>query len=291
MKLLLLRRLVALLERVHPAWTGPLAERLFITPPRHAPSRREREAMGGFAPLSIPFPGGDLRAYSRGEGPLVLLLHGWGGRGGQLRAFASALADAGFRAVAVDAPAHGGSPGRQASIPHFAAALLAAEAHLGPVHGVIGHSLGGISTLEALGKGLGARRAVLVAAPAHPRRFYRQLLGHLGVAEARWPELEAAFERRIGRPWEAVEAPALARLAPIPTLVIHDREDREVPLAEAEDTAASHPEVQLLPTTGLGHRRILKDRDVVHAAVRFLGGEPCGPEKLEAELAFPDLRT
>ncbi len=290
MRLLLLRRLTAFLERVHPAWTGPLAETLFITPPRHRPSARERAYLQGFAPLDLPFPGGALRAYTRGEGPLVLLLHGWGGRAGQMRAFASALADAGFRAVALDAPAHGASPGRRASIPHFAAALQAAEAHLGPVHAVIGHSLGGISTLAALADGLRARRAVVVAAPAHPRRFYRQLLAHLGVVEARWPALEAAFEARVGRAWDEVEAPALAARLELPLLLIHDREDREVPLAEAEATAASHPEARLLVTTGLGHRRILKDAEVVRAAVRFLGGEPCGAEKLESELAFPDLR-
>ena len=291
MRLLLLRHLVALLERVHPEWTGPLAEALFITPPRHAPPTREREYLRGFAPLKIPFPGGDLQAYRRGEGPRVLLLHGWGGRAGQMRAFATALADAGFCTVALDAPAHGGSPGRRASIPSFAAALHAAEAHLGPIHGVIGHSLGGISTLAALADGLSARRAVVIAAPAHPRRYYRLLLGHLGVAEARWSELESAFERRVGRRWDEVEGPALARRAGRPLLVIHDQEDREVPLTEAEATAAASSEAQLLATAGLGHRRILKDPGVVRAAVRFMGGEPCGPETLEAELAYPDLRA
>ena len=291
MKLQLLRRLVALLERVHPAWTGALAETLFITPPRHAPSAREREGLRSFASLKIPFPGGELQAHRRGEGPLVLLIHGWGGRGGQMRTFATALAEAGFCAVTLDAPAHGGSPGRRASIPQFAAALKAAEAHLGPVHGVIGHSLGGISTLAALADGLSARRAVVVAAPARPRRFYRQLLAHLGVSEPRCRELEAAFERRIGRRWEDVEAPALVRDLDVPILLIHDQEDREVPLEEAEATLAAARAGRLLATWGLGHRRILKDPGVVHAAVRFLGGEPCGPEQLEAELACPDLRA
>ena len=286
----LLRRTVAFLERVHPPATGRLAQALFITPPRHRPTARERESLRHMTPLHIPYRGGSLQAHGRGKGPLVLLIHGWGGRGGQLRAFAAALADADFCAVVIDAPAHGGSPGWQASIPQFAEALKAAEAHLGPIHGIVGHSLGGISTLAALADGLDARRAVVVAAPAHPRRFYRQLLERLGVDSTRWPELEAAFERRVGRAWEEVEGPALARRLTTPLLVIHDDQDREVPMEEAIDTASAHPGAQLLPTTGLGHRRILKDAAVIREVVRFMGGEPCGPSRLERELAFPDLR-
>ncbi|HJW34863.1 MAG TPA: alpha/beta fold hydrolase [Holophagaceae bacterium] len=286
----LLRRTVAFLERVHPPATGRLAQTLFITPPRHTPSARERESLRHMTPLRIPYRGGTLLAHSRGKGPLVLLLHGWGGRGGQMRAFAAGLADADFRAVVLDAPAHGGSPGWQAGIPQFAEALKAAEAHLGPIHGVVGHSLGGISTLVALAEGLEARRAVVVAAPAHPRRFYRQLLERLGVEDRRWPELEAAFERHVGRSFEEVEGPALARRLTTPLLVVHDDQDREVPMEEAVDTASAHPGAQLLPTTGLGHRRILKDPAVIREVVRFMGGEPCGPSRLERELACPDLR-
>lgn len=285
----LLRRTVAFLERVHPPATSRLAQALFLTPPRHRRTVREREHLRHSTPLAIPFRGGFLQAHARGEGPVVLLIHGWGGRGAQLRAFAAALADAGFRAVMLDAPGHGGSPGWQSGIPEFAAALRATAEHLGPLHGVVGHSLGGIATLLALAEGLPARRAVVVAAPAHPRRFFRQLLTGLGVDTARWPELEAAFEARVQRRFSAVEGPILARASPAPLLVIHDAEDREVPLSEAEATAAAGG-ARLLTTRGLGHRRILKDPSVVREVVRFLGGEPCGAEKLEAELAHPDLR-
>ncbi|HJV21545.1 MAG TPA: alpha/beta hydrolase [Holophagaceae bacterium] len=286
----LLRRTVALLERMHPPATSRLAQALFITPPRHRAPARERESLRHMTPLRIPYGKGHLQAHSRGTGPLVLLLHGWGGRGGQLRAFAAALADAGFRAVLLDAPAHGGSPGWQSSIPQFAEALRAAEAHLGPLHGIVGHSLGGISTLAALADGLEARRAVVIAAPSHPQRFYRQLLERLGVAPGRWEALEAAFERRVGRAWQEVEGTALARRLTVPLLVIHDDQDREIPLAEAVATAAAHPDAKLLTTSGLGHRRILKDPHVIREVVRFMGSEPCGPAQLERELAFPDLR-
>ncbi|MBV9445637.1 MAG: alpha/beta fold hydrolase [Streptosporangiaceae bacterium] len=48
-------------------------------------------------------------AESWGAGPVVYLLHGWGGYRGQFGAFVAPLTSAGFRAVAVDVPGHGES--------------------------------------------------------------------------------------------------------------------------------------------------------------------------------------
>ena len=52
----------------------------------------------------LELEGKRLVAWSWGEGPTVLLVHGWEGRGSQMAAFAAPLAEAGFRAVAFDAP-------------------------------------------------------------------------------------------------------------------------------------------------------------------------------------------
>jgi pimeloyl-ACP methyl ester carboxylesterase len=56
---------------------------------------------------------------------------------------ARALVGAGFRVVAYDAPAHGESTGRFASLPEFARALADVAEALGKIHGLFGHSLGG----------------------------------------------------------------------------------------------------------------------------------------------------
>src|SRR5690606_37822905 len=57
------------------------------------------------------------------EGPLVLALHGWEGRAAQFRTLAARLVPMGYRVLALDAPAHGRSPGREADPVVFADAL------------------------------------------------------------------------------------------------------------------------------------------------------------------------
>ena len=68
--------------------------------------------------------------------------------------------------MAHDAPAHGRSTGRFASLPEFARALRAVADQVGEVYGLVGHSLGGAAACVAMHAGLQALRVVIVAPPA-----------------------------------------------------------------------------------------------------------------------------
>jgi pimeloyl-ACP methyl ester carboxylesterase len=70
-----------------------------------------------------------------------------------------------------------------------------------------------------------------------------------------------------------------------PALVVHDLEDHEVPWAEGERYARHWPGARLLTTTGLGHHRIVDDREVIDASLRFLQGETVG----ERVVSSPNL--
>ncbi|WP_146909020.1 alpha/beta fold hydrolase [Arenimonas daejeonensis] len=76
------------------------------------------------------------------------------------------LAARGYQLIALDAPAHGRSPGAEADPVVFADALQEVAAELGPLHAVVGHSMGGASALYALSRGLDSGRSVAIAAPA-----------------------------------------------------------------------------------------------------------------------------
>lgn len=52
----------------------------------------------------------------------------------------------------------------------------------------------------------------------------------------------------------------------IPTLLIHDEHDIEVPISESKILAKAFNQSELFVTEGLGHRKILKS-DEVHAKI------------------------
>jgi pimeloyl-ACP methyl ester carboxylesterase len=202
----------------------------------------------------------------------VVLAHGWGGRAGRFSALAQALVDSGFRVVLFDAPAHGASMGRLASLPQFSLALRVVADAMGPVHGLVGHSLGGAAVSLAMRNGLHARRAVLLSSPADVVLFSRAFAKHLRIPIRAHNAMRRNLESRLQFRWEELHVPTLAHRMTAPALIVHDRDDPDVPYAHGEEIAAAWPGAELLTTSGLGHRAVLRDPEVIKRTATFLSG-------------------
>jgi pimeloyl-ACP methyl ester carboxylesterase len=280
---------------VAPSLAAHVAARLFMTPPRHKAPPREARVAGAGTPFTISRGRAQLAARRYGEGPVVVLVHGWGGRGSQLYPFIEPLVLAGFSVVTFDGPAHGASSGRTSSLPGFARALAAVVGAVGPVHGVVAHSMGAAATMLAVHDGAPIPRAVFAAPPSSALDFFRRFSAAVRLPEPVAQRARAAIERQARRPLADLEVEALRPPAATPLVVFHDEDDREVPIACGEAVVAAWPGAELVRTKGLGHRRILRDARVVTEAVRFLSrGMPvpcrCAQCELERELYDPALR-
>ena len=265
------------LERTVPGVAGWWADRLFFTPPRPRLTHRLERVLASATRFDVPFAGGSLPAWRWGSGPTVLLVHGWGSRAGHLSAFAAPLVTAGFSPIAFDAPAHGAAPGRRTSVPQMARALAAVATAVGPVHAVVAHSVGAAVTALALRDGLGAERVVFLAPAGDPEGFTRTFAARLGLGPASLKAMRARAERRIGVPFASIDVRALARGQRAPLLVVHDRDDEEIGWSDGLAVAQAWAGAEALVTRGLGHRRILKDGEVVARALAFVAGARAEP--------------
>src|SRR5262249_61949444 len=99
--------------------------------------------------------GSPVTTWTWGHGPVVVLVHGWAGRGAQLAGFVDPLVAQGCSVVTFDAPGHGTSPEEQSSIVAFVDAIRAIDRTLGPIEGVIAHSIGAGAAARALYEGRG----------------------------------------------------------------------------------------------------------------------------------------
>ena len=278
-----------------------------------APAATERWALGRFAtPARTPHggpkapgghrftlagPHGDLAVWDYGAGPTVLLAHGWSGHAAQMSAFIPALVAGGYHVVCFDQPAHGHSGGRRTSMLQFRDAVLAVGRRLGPLAGVVAHSLGATASLLALDRGLRADRLVLLAPPIDPVPFAWAFADQVGLPRARTEGLVRLLREflhaDLGERY-AMEAAAAAR---DPLLLIHDQDDRAVPISHGRQLADACPRARLWPVRGLGHNRMLGDPAVVQAAVAFLqtgqvpapgaeGGEASGDQRMVEQLSL-----
>jgi pimeloyl-ACP methyl ester carboxylesterase len=253
-----------------PGVAARWAETIFCRPPRHEPRPSEEAFLMTGTRLTVRSENQDLAVWAWGQGPVVVMAHGWGGRAGRFSAIAGALVQANFRAVLFDAPAHGASMGRLASLPQFARALRDVADAIGPVHGLIGHSLGGAAVSLAMSDGLPAKGAVLLAPPADVVLFSDAFAEHLRIPHRARDVMRRNLETRLRFRFEELHVPTLAQSMTAPALIIHDKNDSDVPYAHGAEIANAWPGAQLFATTGLGHRAILRDPNVVRRTVEFL---------------------
>jgi pimeloyl-ACP methyl ester carboxylesterase len=198
------------------------------------------------------------------------LVHGWAGRGAQVGAFAGPLVAAGFDVVTFDGPAHGESPGLEASVPQLAECIVEIAAQRGGVHAVIGHSMGAASAAMATMIGLTPKGLVMIAPPLSHRRRMERVAGSLELGAEVRERFFAAAERRVGWKDDDVDMRVVARRAPCPALVFHDPQDDNTEFAGSEEFVAGWRGARLVPCPGRGHIRILATGEVVAEAVRFV---------------------
>jgi pimeloyl-ACP methyl ester carboxylesterase len=187
---------------------------------------------------------------------------------------AQSLAQAGLVPLILELPAHGHSLGSSSSLPQFARAIEYVAARLAEkqvaLQGVVAHSLGAAATAWCAGRGLAVQRLVLIAAADAPRGYTHMFAKVFGLSEA----TRAGMQRRI----EAQEAMTMAQFDAAstsprimqPTLVVHDEQDNINHFGGAQRYMAHLPQAQLLATQGLGHRKILWDKNVSAAVIRFI---------------------
>ncbi len=252
---------------VAPGVAARWAETLFCTPPRRRGG--DESFVASASRFTVESQGQRLTGWELGTGPAVVLVHGWGSRASRFGTLGAALVEAGFRVVAYDAPAHGESTGRFASLPEFARALGDVARRVGTVHGLVGHSLGGAAAIMAMRQGLEAQRAVLIAPPADVRIFSDLFARTLAIAPSVQETMHRNLERRLRIVWDDLHIPSLVRTLPAAALVIHDRDD-DVPFAHGEEIVGAWVGSRLETTTGLGHRAILRDPAVIGRTVNFL---------------------
>jgi pimeloyl-ACP methyl ester carboxylesterase len=201
----------------------------------------------------------------------VLLVHGWEGRGAQLGAFVAPLVDAGLSVVAFDAPGHGDSPDSQLYLTDLADCIADVAEAIGPLHAIIAHSFGAAATLLAHARAnVEATRTVMIAPNVIIDDAVARFAKLVGLDDPDRVALERRLARHTGISLDALSLDNLTSGCESALLVVHDRDDREVPFVHGDRLAAAWPNAQLRTTDNLGHRRILRDPAVIDATVEFI---------------------
>ncbi|MCK7597757.1 alpha/beta hydrolase [Microbulbifer sp. CAU 1566] len=218
---------------------------------------------------------GCVRRWGSKAEPVVLLIHGWEGHHSQLHSIASALRDNGYAVVIVEPPAHGDGAGERASPQHFADILNAAADIVGPIELLLGHSMGGLAATLAISQGLKTSHLVTISAPADAASTINGVSDWLRLSKPARQNMHDCIEEFAGIPIAQVDTNATLANYNGQHLILHDRNDRKIPVEHAMKIRNSNPSAVLVLTAGLGHTRLLDDYDLCIQILNFTENRLC----------------
>ena len=263
---------IQILGFVSPVIGARFAYYLFFKPFRLKSHPLDLEKKKSGTQLDFVIQGKKTSAWYWGEGPVVILVHGWSSKGFHYRKFIDPMVDAGFTVVIPDLPGHVRSEGASSNVLEFKETLEAISLHFTNVYGLVGHSLGAMACILMLADNKVAVEKLVVAnsaiyADSIMTRFMEQIKGNARIKKALVKRLSRIFNQDFNY-YSTVDRIHDIQVKP-EILVIGDENDKEVSVNEAKELA-DVTKSELLITKQLGHNGGLKDDQVIKTITEFL---------------------
>ena len=249
------------------------AVQLFLMPLRYDIPLREKkmESQSRKEDIFVDKIKRTIRVYHYGNSEKkILLVHGWSGTGTQLSKIADRLLPLGYSTVSFDAPAHGMSPGKKTNIIEFIDCIHHLDKLYGTFTAAIGHSLGGMSLLNAVQNNLNIQKLVIIGTANTVTVITINFVKNLQLPQKVATLLKSYFDKKYQLDLDDFSGSVSAEGVTIPTLVIHDINDVDVHYSAAGEINEKLKNGKVLLTEGLGHRKILGDPSVIDQILEFI---------------------
>ncbi len=266
-------RLGKFLQFFSPGLTVKYVRYLFQKPIRHKMPLAEKPLFrqADISYLAIPEIGKTIAVYKWGNGKKkALIIHGWSGRATQMYKIIEALLAEGFTVYSFDAPAHGKSTGKKTMMPEFIKTIETVAQTFGPFDVAVGHSMGGIALLNVQAKEALFKKIVVIGTPDSIYRIFNEFVEKLELKPIIAEKLIKVFEKISGQSIFDFHGSTQTKKIKTPTLIIHDDNDKEVPVTDALNNYKHLKNGELLRTKGLGHNRIMKNQAVIDKIIEFV---------------------
>ncbi|MEP4890907.1 MAG: alpha/beta hydrolase [Aliiglaciecola sp.] len=221
----------------------------------------------------IAYRNGHIVAHSWGHGDkVVYLVHGWESNSNLMKAFISPLLKQGYKVVAFDMPAHGLSSNQATHLGDFSATLQFVISIYGKPFGIVAHSFGGTASVLLLckHKHLLPTKLCLIS-PMKSLDSHLQVFNTItGLPEAIMDKLLKRLKKQYALEAKKTDITRLIQSVPVSGLLIHDEDDRLIPIEVGDQLADAWHGAQYIKTRTLGHRNILKDAFVIQQVTDYM---------------------
>lgn len=263
--------LINSLSIIAPKYASKKALQLFATPRKGRYTEAQKTLLDSAFFEVLDVENHQIATYRwPGKNKTILLVHGWESNASRWSYLLEDLKAQDYTIVALDAPAHGRSNGKQ-----FTAILYAefinyvVKKHQPEV--IIGHSVGGMATIYGLHHYdlPSVSKIITLGSPAHFTGVFNRYVNMMDYNE----RIAKGFNRIvIERYHNSIDyynaANFTSEFTNIEGLIIHDKYDKIIPYEDGELYASKFKNSEFISTTGLGHG--LKDVALTSKIIDFI---------------------
>ncbi len=253
----------------------------FFKPQKYRLTPQERLMLKSAEKFEFQSGNDVLTGYKWGQGPAILFVHGWAGRGIQFHSHFQSLIDSGYSIIAFDQAGQGNSAGGDSNYFKFSNAvfdLLHKQKEI-EVSAIVAHSLGASAVINYLWRKKKSKteesatkkiKLIFIA----PALSLIETLSHAfisyGVPLRILKSLLHDIENQTGHIFQNENPKDLIQTINSDILILHDTKDRAVSYEESWKASLLQNNIRLISTQGLGHIRILRDEAMVKEVYSYI---------------------
>lgn len=265
-----MKKLLKILSEIFPHTGAYIYLALFLRPPKIKRPKKETKAWNEGEKVKLS-PWVQGRLYNPGQEKLVVFIHGWAGRGSQFYKYIEPLSKEAYSILLIDGPAHGDSKGARTNLVSFSKQIAKdLSVYEDRLYAVVGHSFGGMATLLTAYFGLKAKKRVIIGTPYQTQKVMDVFFKRFGLNKIAAKEFVSLLEDETKTKVKEIDNHPHFSPEECSLLIIHDENDKEVPIQRASQIASAYPGSECFFTQGLGHYRILYNEKVIEQVKKFL---------------------
>lgn len=247
--------------------TRLLREKGFAIKPFHL-SEKQRALQKQAHSFYLEFNGNKIKVFEWGSGPVIMLVHGWGGRALQLDSLVPSFLARGFKVVAFDHKGHGESSSRFSSYLEIVRSThLVVDHYAQDLYGIVAHSIGSSSTFKASESFERKLKITVVAPMGDFPNWLERLRRKVGIYEKLMASVIQQIEKDTGLSFFEQCTLNYEKISRHEVLLVHDKFDRINKISASHEIQRNLPGTELMQTEMLGHSRILSNKEVVERIV------------------------
>lgn len=205
----------------------------------------------------------------KGNDTTILLVHGWESNSARWEKTLPYLQKSGSTIIAIDAPAHGQSSGKEFNVPRYAEFINKAVKKYNPTI-IIGHSIGGAACVyhQYLYPESSIQKMVILGAPSDLKTLLDNYINMLSLNSKMFSLLENRYLENFNFKLDHFSGSTFAKEIKIEGIIAHDTTDTIVNYKEGEKIANGWKKGKLITTQDLGHS--MHDDKLYQEIYRFL---------------------